>query len=275
MHAARRRRCDLRRSRPVDHAVPVVRPREHEVCAFELAHGVEQELDPLPGRDAAHVEDERCVLRDPELAPQPSVSGRLERFGKAATAHPNALAGHPRAEHVLALDARGDDDRSRSLRHAPGDGRVEDPLEAHLAQARLEHAERLEDIRDAPGPRPGGDAGRDHVPEAEDVHDVRTPEALQLQRQAGRDAHPAVAKRRRQVPHPHVLDRVRPRAARARVVEVEERRRQHLDLVAAPGQALAQLAPDPDRTAEGDGRPPGRAGEDDPQLPLGSVHGTA
>ena len=122
----------------------------------------------------------------------------------------------PAASDVVALDARRRHDRRRARRDAAVERRVERPLERHLPQPRPEHAERLEDVRDAAQPRPAGGDRRHRVAEAEDVHDVRPLGALELDRQRRRDPHPAVAGGRREVVHAHAVLLSRPASARRR-----------------------------------------------------------
>ena len=79
----------------------------------------------------------------------------------------------PARDDVVAFARRGDDHEAGARGDASRQRRVEHALEAHLAEPRPEHADRLEDVRDAAQAAPGSDSGRDRVAEAEQVRDVR------------------------------------------------------------------------------------------------------
>ena len=172
---------------------------------------------------------------------------------------------------VARLALRADDDGGSATCHAPVERRVEPSLERHLSQPRLEHPQRLEDVRDPPGSSPGGDAGRDRVAETEDVHDVRPLEPPEREWERGRNAHPAVAERRSEVRDLDAVARFRPRAPCRSGMEVDERRRQHRDVVLVCRKALGELPRHGNRPAERDRGPPRRGGEENPQC--GAFHG--
>jgi hypothetical protein len=161
----------------------------------------------------------------------------------------------------LALGA--DDDGCRAGRDASIERRVERALEGHLAQAWLEHAQRLEDVGDAAHARPRSHTRRDRIAEAEHVDDVGSLHPLEGRGQRRRDPHPPVADRRREVRDADVVQPFDSRTCSRPGVQVDERCRHHLDVVPACGEPLAELARHRDRAAEGDGRPPRRRGEQD------------
>ena len=246
--------------------VAVVRACEDQVRTRQLAHCGEQMLDPLARRDAPDVEDERRVRRDAETGSDPH-GVRPQPFGfrvgKAIAAHVHLVPGHAAGDHVVSLPLRRRDDRRRSTGDPAVERRVERPFQEHLAQARLEHAEWLENVRDASDAAPGCGAGRDRVAEPEHVHDVRSPQLRQGHRQRRRDPHPAVAKGGREVPHGRPLhDRDRRPCCRP-VLKIEDRRRQHLDPVAAGDKPSHQLAGGDDRPSKRTRRRPCRRGEED------------
>ena len=151
--------------------VAVVGPDQQEVGIRELLQRGHEVLDALPGGDPPDVEEHGRALRDAERGPV----GRLDLVRRRETvpAHVDPLARHhARRGHVLALEARGDDDGRRSGGHAAIERRVERLLQRHLPQPRAEHAQRLEHIGGPGEARPRGDGGRHRVAEAEHVHDV-------------------------------------------------------------------------------------------------------
>ena len=94
------------------------------------------------------------------------------RLGEAVAANVHLRGIHTARDDVVAFALGCDDDRSSAARHTAVERRVERALEQDLAEPRLEHPERLEDVRDARDPAPRGGARRDGVAEAEHVHGV-------------------------------------------------------------------------------------------------------
>ena len=93
------------------------------------------------------------------------------RVGEAVAPRAHAIHRDAARPHMLCLALELDDDRCGAARAAV-ERRVERALERHLAQARLEHAQRLEDVGDAAHARPRSHARRDRIAEAEHVDDV-------------------------------------------------------------------------------------------------------
>ena len=204
-------------------------PGDDEVGIAESRRGgLEQVLDALACRDPADVEDERRVCGDAAAA---RASRRSRRGGRRARgsrcrARAPSRRSTPHAITRRASRSRRDDDRSSAARDAAVERRVERALEHHLAQPRLEHPERLEDVRDACEPAPRGGAGRDGIAEAEDVHDVRPVADARARRQRRRDPHPAVAQRRGEVVDGGAVDDADGGARGRAPLEVDDRRRQ-------------------------------------------------
>ena len=154
---------------------------------------------PLPGRDPADVEDDRRARGDAERDAEVAVRLRAPGLGKSVAAHAYLLGRDARATTASASRREATTTSCGASCDASIERRVERPLEEHLPQAGLEHPERLEDIWDASDAAPRGDPGCDRVPEAEDVDDIGSVHPRERGGQRGRDAHPAVAKRRRQI----------------------------------------------------------------------------
>ena len=100
---------------------------------------------------------------------------------------------------------------------------------------------------------------------AEDVDDVRPRKRAERERQARRDAHPAVAERRGELVDGDtgVRSHGAAQARSRRLSDRPQRRGDDVDVMASRRQPLGQLPGDPHRAAECDGRPvDGRSKED-------------
>ena len=97
------------------------------------------------------------------------------------------------------------------------------------------------------------------------MHDVRSLEPRQRERERRRDSHPAVAQRRPQVVHGRAVDDLDPRGACRAPAEVDDRRRDDVDLVAALYQSAHELARRRHGPAERARRPPNRCCKEDAQ----------
>ena len=183
-------------------SVTVVRPRDHDdVRLRDLARRLEQVLDPFAGRDPADVED-----RAARSSGMPSCARRapFERRGGAARGSrcrerapsPDRLRTRSTSSR-LALGC--DDDRSSAASHTAIERCVERALEHDLAQPRLEHAERLEDVRHAREPAPRGGAVVTGSRKPNTCTTSGAVEPRERERKRRRDPHPAVAQRRREV----------------------------------------------------------------------------
>ena len=246
--------------------VAVVWADEHDVRVGQPACRRDEVLDALLGRDPADVEHHRRPVRhDPGQRIGISRRGRL-REGIAAEADAGRI--DAAGDDVVPLPRRRDDHELGARRDAAGERRVERPLEPHLPQARPEHAHRLEDVGDPPRPARAGDDRRQRVAEPDHVRHRRARQLPQREREGGRHAHPAVAERRCEVGHPGAVEQLDPRSPVRASADLRERRRQHLELVAAFDEARDEPTGDLDRAAERVRGPVGRDREEDPKPPV-------
>ncbi len=259
---AARRVVRLRSPQRLADTMTIVRPRDDDVRLRNLAGGSEQMLDPFACRDPADVEDQRRGVGDIQLRTQCAVRARRVRIGEAVAANMHLRGIHAARDDVVALALGGDDDRSSAARDTSVERCVERTLEQDLAEPRLEHPERLEDVRDASDPAPRGGACRDRVAEAEHVHGVRAVRPRERKRKRRRDPHPAVAQRRREVMDRGPVDDVDGRPCRRSPVEVDDRGRQHVHGVPVSHEPPDELSRRHDRAAEGAGGSPDRRREE-------------
>ena len=260
---AARRVVRLRSPQRLADTVTVVGPRDDDVRLRQLARGREQVLDPFACRDPADVEDRAARRRGcSSCARRPPFELAAVRLGEAVAANVHLRGIHAARDDVVALALGGDDDRSSAARDTSVERCVERTLEQDLAEPRLEHPERLEDVRDASDPAPRGGARRDRVAEAEHVHGVRAVRPRERERKRRRDPHPAVAQRRREVVDRGPVDDVDGRPCRRSPVEVDDRGRQHVHGVPASHEPPDELSRRHDRAAEGAGGSPDRRREE-------------
>ena len=273
MNASCGARVALRRVHELGRPVAIVRPGEDDVDGGQLAGHGQQVLDSLSGGDASHVENELRVCGKAEPLAQVGSSRRRSSGAGKPLPRTRIFSAPTSAQAATASPSRSRcDDHSRSAADDPAvERRVERALQQHLAQARLEHAERLEDVGHALEAAPGRDAGRDRIAEPEDVNDVRPLGAGQLDRQRGGDAHPAVAERRREVAHVCAVDDSGRAAKAGTRLEIDDRRRQDVDRVPPRDETAHELTGGDDGPSEGARRRPDGCGEEDPQGPI--AHG--
>ena len=220
-------------------------------AAGNLPRGFDEVLDAFARRDPADVEDEWRVCGDVQLRTQRAVCGAaVAGVRKTVAAHVHLPGIHAAGDHCVTLARRRDDHRCSAARDAAVERPVECSLEQYLAQPWLEHAEWLEDVRHASYPAPRSGAGGDRVAEAEDVHDVRTAQTRQRDRERRCDPHPPIAKRRCEVVDGRAVHYLHGRPGGGPLLEIEDRRRDHLDGVSMGHQAADELPGGHDRAAE-------------------------
>jgi hypothetical protein len=156
-------------------AMAIVGPGNDEMNLRDLPRRLEEVVDPFPGSDPPDVKGNRRLCGDPELGSQVAVSGgSLFRGREAVAAYVHLLRPKPVCNDSLALAFGRDDHSGRPAANAAVERGVQGALQCDLAQARLEHPERLEDVRNAREPVPRCRPGRHRIPKSEDVHDIGT-----------------------------------------------------------------------------------------------------
>ena len=229
----------------------------------------EQMLDSLSRGDPAHVQDDRRLRGNAQVPAQVAVTFSRHLAGIGETVASDVHLRRPDAarDHGVAFPVRRHDDRSRTARDPAVQSRVQQSLQQHLPQSRLEHAERLEDVRHVRNAAPGSDSRRDRVAEAEHVRNIRPVQPRECERKSGRDPHPSVAQRRREIAHAGAVDHTERRPERRAGVEIGDRRRDHVDVVPARDEPPHELARRHDRPAERPRRRPHGRGEKNAKRP--------
>ena len=227
-------------------------------------------IDSFPPRDPAHVQDERRLRgnAEPSAKIAAPVGGHVVGVGEAVAADMCLRRRDAAGDHRIPLAVGRHDNCSCAASDPAVQRPVEQSFQQHLAEPRLEHAERFEDVRHVREAAPGCDPGRDRIAEAEDVRDVRPVEPGEGERESGRDPHPPVTQRSREVAHAGAVDDPERRPERGPGVEVGDRRGDDVDVVPARHEPPDQLARRHHRPAEGPRRRPDRRGEEDAKRPL-------
>ena len=245
--------------------VAAVRADDREVRVGEIAHQVDEQLQSFPTSDPADAQHERRVGVEPEALPKLAARRVVGDVGKAVRPDADPPVVDAAREVLVALDVRRRHEPGGASRDMPYDGGVERALEPDLAQLRLVHPERLDQVRHAPVAAPAGDDRPERIPEPEDVRDVGSRLPAQVQRQRRRDSHPPEPGRRREVVNRRSVELLGSRVPTSMAVQINQARREDVDRMAAPHQFGDEPPQHESRPAERVRRPVHRSGNEDSQ----------
>src|SRR5438034_1308026 len=126
------------------HSVAVVRSDEHEMCVGNPPRRFLEMIDSFPCGETADVKDDRGALRNAQLRADPVQRAAEVRARKSIPAYAHAVHIDSARNDRIALSIGSNDNSRRGPRDAAIERRVERALQQNLAQAGLEHPERLE-----------------------------------------------------------------------------------------------------------------------------------
>ncbi len=242
-----------------------VRPNDGEVHSGEVAHRVHEELQPLSARETTYAQHQRRVEIEPEALPELPARRVVGNVGKPVRPDADPPVVDAAREVLVTLDVRSRDEPGSALCNVPHDGGVERALEPDLAQLRLVHPERLDQVRHAAVPAPAGDERAERIAEPEDVRNVGSRLPAQVQRQSGRDSHPPEPRGRREVMNGRSVKLLRPRVPAPVAVQVDQARREDVNRMATPCQLGDEPPQHKDRPAKRVCRPIHGSGDEDSQ----------